>query len=287
MAKREVLLSLAASPSAQQLETLTLNGIVLPDMECAVKLLCMPNLRLLGGKLCLPGNAYDTPASLDMPWPEGKPPMELQLECGNARQLAALPLEHFSSITIATLDFSLMDVAGTLLREQIMQALLAAARKCPEFVIEGIGGHSNSGAMWLALLGPGCPIKLSGSCCFECVCIDLEAADVQGIAAAWGRQLKELVLKDTYLSSRAWAAITPTAFPVLERIEFQEESGVRWAPQVTALCMEWPTDRKLSLTVSQYLKGECGHAEDLANDLQSLLAARGRQHIKFHYQWLE
>jgi hypothetical protein len=286
VAEQDVLLGLAASPSAQQLETLTLNGIELPDMECAVKLLCMPNLKLLGGKLSSPARDDDLPASLDMPWPEGKPPMELQLETANVRQLAALPLEHFSSISITSLGLHVRASDQV----QAMQALLAAARKCLQFVIGGVGVYTGPYPVpvMLQAMGADCPIKLSNSGCFECVCMRLDASDVQGISAAWGPQLKQLIFQDAYPSSSAWAAITPAAFPLLERIRLTTQLSLEWVPDLSVFCIQWPAGRKLSIAVSQPsdgLHGQYSHEEQLAAKLKEILETHGRQNIAFTFEW--
>jgi hypothetical protein len=286
VADREVLLGLAASPVAEQLETLTLTGIELPDMECAFKLLCMPNLWLLRGDLLVSKDAEHVPASLDMPWPEDKPPMELQLERAHARLLAALPLQHFSSISITLLDPGAVKEGSGQQQEQTMQALLAAAHSCPEFVIRGIG-VTDWGLEPLPTIGPNCPIQLSSSHSLECKSMIVDAAGIQGIAAAWGPQLEVLIFSDSCLKSRAWAAITPTAFPVLERIEYVSLGDwAGWVLEVGGFCMGWPADRELSVGVTRL--DDCYPPErESADQLKEMLAAHGRHNITFTFEWQE
>jgi hypothetical protein len=281
---RELLLGLAMSPSAQQLETLTLNGLELPDMECVVKLLCMSKLRLLAGVLNFPEYADDMPASLSMPWPKGKPPMELDIGRAHVRQLAALPVEHFSRISIHLLDLAVKDASRGPTQEQHeqrMHALVAAAHKCPEFVIGGIGAYTHSVQnLGLPGLGPGCPIELADTSSFVCVGVALQAADIQGVAAAWGPQLKELYFGHAVLGASAWAAITPTAFPLLERIEYAAQIEFDWVSAVAALCIEWPADRTLSIAVDHSTStAQDAAAEFFAGQLRQMLEVRGRQNI--------
>jgi hypothetical protein len=243
----------------------------------------MPNLRVLGGKLLFPEN--DTPASLDMPWPEGKPPMELQLWRANARQLAALPLEHFSRISITALDLFHQ-------QQQTMQALLEAARRCPEFVISSIGSYTTLFRQYpvpvlLPAIGPGCPIKLSKSGCFECNSVKVNAEGIQGVAAAWGPQLKQLIFNQATLASSAWAAITPTAFPALEKVDLWSHQDLCWVSDLSAFCMEWPADWRFNVAVRQsdiaLLESEI--AQELAAKLREMLKARGRLNITFTFEW--
>jgi hypothetical protein len=263
------LLSLAGAPVPQQLETLTLNCMELPDMQCAVTLLSMPKLRLLAGELWFSEDRYDTPATGVVRWPQGKPVMELQIGRAGVKQLAALPLEHFSSINIASVDLghALSGPQEEEKRVEAVQALLAAARKCPSFSIAGMCAQSANGRRDLMpALSEGCPIRLSSSSSFQSDDLRLDDTSVLGIAVAWAShlkkltfrhssQLKKLVLKWSALESAAWPMITPAAFPMLEEVELVPGGReVEWAPEVAVFCMLWPADRKLkiSMTATQH-----------------------------------
>jgi hypothetical protein len=286
----DVAASLAASPAGQQLETLTLNSLVLQDMECAVKLLCMPKLKLLAGNLYFPDEVYDTPASLNVPWPSSKPAMELQLGRAGVKQLAALPLERFTSINVSELDLGLTDEVSHEEREKSFQAFLAAAHRGPPVSFTSIGAQSGDGfAPLLPVLGTDCPIRLKDSSFLQCASVVLGELAVQEIAAQWGSQLKKLVLTGSDLDSSAWAAITPTAFPMLEELQYLSHQVLDWAPEVAVFCKEWPLDRKLLVKVTG---SECchnerrdGNAAGLAAQVQAMLTARGRHNITFTFGW--
>jgi hypothetical protein len=285
------LLSLAGAPVPQQLETLTLNCMELPDMQCAVTLLSMPNLRLLAGNLWFSEDRYDTTAIGVVPWPQGKPAMELQTRRAGVKQVAALPLEHFSSVTIAWLDLGSGRAPQVQANRVIaFQALLAAARKCPSFSITGMCAAYGQYPLMPAL-GEACPIRLSNSSVLECDDLCLDDTSVLGIAAAWGAQLKKLTFRHSDLKSAAWSAITPAAFPMLEEIElFPGGRDLEWAPEVAVLCMEWPADRKLKISVTvRESRGWEGHDDGVTNSVasqvQQMLRARGKHNILFAFKW--
>jgi hypothetical protein len=288
---RRLVLSLAGAPVPQQLETLTLNCMELPDMQCAAALLSMPQLRLLAGDLWLSEDRYDTPATVEVPWPQGKPAMQLQIGRAGVQQLAALPLEHFSSIRITSLDLGSASgkPKGEDNRLRAFQALLAAARKCRSFSIANM--CAGPGYPVLPALSECCPITLSNSSCLVCDGLGLTGTSVLGIAAAWGSHLKTLIFKWSALVSAAWLAITPAAFPRLEEIELVPGgSDFEWAPEVSVFCMEWPSDRQLQVTVTviegpSYDDHDNQSTASVSAQVQHMLRVRGKHNIFFVTKW--
>jgi hypothetical protein len=271
------ILRLAESPAAQQLETVQVS-LKLPDMECVAKLLAMPKLKELCGALSFPNHHEVLPSQLPVPWPEGKPPMEMVLDTANVRQLAALPLEHFSKIDVTSLY--LASDADRQEREQLMRALLAGAAQVPEFWVAYIRSHSwEDPAAGLSALGPNCPIKLRYDWLYLAR-LDLSASDMQGVAAAWGPGATRLVLSGCVLATGAWVAITPAAFPVLRIVQVKVLFSVEFIVHLTAFCLGWPADRQLSLLlapVEQEGVEEQGPAAQVtAIKLREVLQARRR-----------
>jgi hypothetical protein len=271
------ILRLAQSPAAQQLETVHVS-LELPDMECVAKLAAMPKLKKLCGALSCPKHHEVLPAQLPVPWPEGKPPMELELETANVRQLAALPLEHFSKIDVTSLY--LASDADRQERDQLMRVLLAGAAQVPEFRVAYIMSHSwDDLSAGLSALSRNCSIKLRHDSLYLAR-LAFNAADMQGVAAAWGSGTKRLVLSGCVLATGAWATITPAAFPALRYVQVQALFSVEFIVDLTAFCLGWPADRQLSILLAPVeQEGVEDHgpaAQATAAKVREVLQARGQ-----------
>jgi hypothetical protein len=155
--EKDVIMELLNSPTAQQSLRDFSADITFPDMECVVKLLSLPKLNFVGGDTSFPDVHEDLPEQLDVPWPEGKPPVRMRLLRGSVRQLAALPLERFPSIHLQLL--TLPSDEDRQQREQRLQKFLSdSAPKCSKFTIGGIESHPWDGpGTGRGVLGVGSP----------------------------------------------------------------------------------------------------------------------------------
>jgi hypothetical protein len=215
--------------------------------------------------------------------------MELQVERALVPQLAALPPERSSTIYVKRLVLPAR-TGRKELEQQLQQCLSDIAPKRPNIRIEGIESVdrfvSNLTAAGFSPLEANCPIKLKGPS-LQCTYLDITEPDVQGMAAAWGASLKDLVLCACTLSAAAWAAITATAFPALKSIIISEDSHTSpdWesVPDLLALSLNWPEERQLSIRLGVYLSQseEVSKANRLATKLQGILEARGKHNPSF------
>jgi hypothetical protein len=262
---------LAQGPAAEHLEELVLS-LNLPDMECLAHLIAMPKLGRLGGQLSLSGRPATVPPKPKVCWPQGKPPMQLHLDSAGVRLLTALPFECFSCVNV-----DMLYVEGDADRQEarhLMQALLAGAAKVRDFRVGDIKSHRlvDSG---LSVLGPNCPLK-HHLWCIHLTQLELDEADMQGIAAAWGPGLQALMLTSCSLTPEAWRAITPAAFPALSSMRLAMHFTMDLAVSVAAFCLEWPESHALSIIFARLP----GHAVLAAGDTialwRGLLRARGR-----------
>jgi hypothetical protein len=274
---------LVNSPAAQMLETLKLS-FVFPDMQSFAKVLALPKLWLFE-EATLPEPRRWYPEAVDeqmdedlsqiqMSWPTGKPPMQLSLFRASVSHLAALPLQHFNRISLEHLSLSRR--MSRQQREAALQHLMSAVQRCPdlELSIQMLQTHPGDGReAGLSVLGSGCPIQIGdGSLAF--MRVDLDESDMRGLSAAWGSQVKIISFFDCTLTPGAWAAINPTNFPALGMIDIRCCTEV-FVPYLTALCMAWPPERKLFLSLKHLEDG----AEVMAAHVPRVLQAHGRHNI--------
>jgi hypothetical protein len=225
---RNILLGLAASPAGQQLETMRAD-IVLPDMECVIKLLAMPKLKLLEGDTSFPKEHEDVQAHLLASWPDSKPPMELRIWRASLCQLAALPLHHFSSISLEVLGLP----EGEQDPAQVMQTVAAAARAGLKLSIGGVESSDWSVGQ-LPPLGPDCPIRLTTSC-LKCKEVEVDQQVLQDMAAAWGSQITAFEFINCELSHTAISAAALTASLGLQHIEIFGSRATWYLPDIALL----------------------------------------------------
>jgi hypothetical protein len=267
---------LVDSPAAQTLEVLDIN-VTLPTMAIVAKVLAMPKLRKLK-KAAFPEAGGEDLSGLKVSWPEGKPSMKLSLLRATVQQLAALPLQHFRRIFLQQL--CLAPHTPRAQREAALAALLAVAHECPSFTFhdfhvfnELISTHPAG----LSVLRRGCSIQLSGSY-LGFMQLQLETSDMQGVVAAWGPSIETLSFYSCLMTAGAWAAINAAAFPALDTLIVNSPPGRNLGTFVTALCVEWPEERPLTIELRTIIGGEV-----VAAGVRSILEARGRHNVTVEY----
>jgi hypothetical protein len=276
---------LAASPAAQTLGSMKVT-LTFPDMKSLVKVLTMPTLQRLED-VTFPrprrevdaedvSHIVDDLAGLKCVWPEGKPPMQLWSPRASVTQLAALPLEHFESIVLE--ELSLRGVTRQE-RAATLAALMSAAQKCPGGVyFRDFQSHPGDWEIGgLSALQAGCSLKLADDPAnLGFIRVQLDESDMKGVAAAYGQELVRLSLLDnSSLTVEAWMAVTPANFPALGELVI---SSTHWGivPYLTALCLEWPAEHPLTITLSR-VGVYPPDAYAAVSYIPYLLAARGKQ----------
>jgi hypothetical protein len=276
-----IFLTLSASPLAHTLTSLSLEMEV-PSPDSLAVLMGMPALEMLADAALEGFVDAEIPQLQGFSWPEGKAPMSVHLTRGSTTYISALPLQHVKSFRVGLLSVPL---DGREEKEATLKVLLSAAAKCPEFVIRGIMAmplqDRSAGLSPLIPLGRHCPIKISHGELYM-LRLEMQASDIQGIAAAWGHQLEMLRLDSCLLSPCAWVALKADSFKALSILEISNPSRISnphglntedFGIHLTALCMDWPADRRLNIVLTGW-EG----AEEMAENLHHMLNLRGREY---------
>jgi hypothetical protein len=261
-----VVIRLLAS-TCPQLQSLTSENIILPSLHCLRALFEMPQLVHLSVPYIRTHGAFGAAIR----WPTGKQPVSLSLFHLTPYDMSVLPLEHCSQLSALCLRVQ-QDQTQQQLVDSMRVALLNAA-KCPQVQVSYIAAPSGQlvpGA-GLSALTTGCPLQCDGRASITSVALEL--ADVQGLVAAWGASLTQLVLTECSLSAPAWAALA--SLPALDTLLLVDMQGLpQQGAHLAALFLAWPCTRPLRVGV----KGEA--ASQWAGTWSDILHTHNRPNIK-------
>jgi hypothetical protein len=276
---REYLRSLPEA--CPRLQSLRVQRMWLPNWQLLATFMAMPDLQELEifSPFDVDGDASASPLAIN--WPAGKPRMSLRFLAVLTSQLHAMPLRHVSRVTCHIMALDAIPgstPAGECRKLRSLLEVLETSDTEVRFTdLLGKGGFISSCDL-SALPEAGTRLQLWRPQYLGMRNISLVAADMQAVAATWGSGLESLSLISS-LSGAAWAAVTATAFPKLHDITVAhvylgqfDSSGIH----LTALCLTWPRDRHLKVTIKQF-----GNAptDQLADTCSAALTANGITNI--------
>jgi hypothetical protein len=277
----------AACPALQYLR---LDNVLLPDQAMLPSFMAMSGLEHLELFALAPPSEWQPPSyPLKVDWPAGKDPMCLKLQLLSASSIPTLPFQHISKLRCEIMDMQSSADSTAAGESQKLRGVLevlqakGAVLQVGRIMGSALGGEHHAAGLSALLAGPASRIVFYRPLTCSLYNMVLDVAEIRAVAATWGSTLSLLTLK-CKLTPAAWAAITAFALPQLKQLHglyCAEGERCAFGAGLAALCMDWPRDRSLDVTVHP----SSAAMEPVITACRSALEARGRTNVKITPGW--